>query len=95
MDCISCDHTKTCEILGECMHSHDLVNEDPEFKKQVRIRPHKNRLSYVLRYMKGKRPFRVSETQSWKDLMNTIYEKFECHRDTTDKNIIATKNAEL
>jgi uncharacterized protein (DUF1919 family) len=80
MSCNKCDHARTCEILGQCIHLHELVQGDDVFKKRLKTIPYKNRLRFVLRHMKNKKPYKVSEEKSWSSRLQDIREKFECHR---------------
>ena len=60
------------------MLNHELLRNEPFFEESLISRPEPvGRLRYILRVLKSKKPFKVSEQQQHQDFVNRIYEKFE------------------
>lgn len=77
-----CYHAKACDILGECVISHELVKNMPSFENDLAEHQSKtSRIRYILKVLQAKKPDKVPAEQVIQDKLQTIYEKFDYLRD--------------
>lgn len=77
-----CYHAKACDILGECVISHELVKNISAFESDLsKCQSKTSRMRYILKVFQAKKPDKVSAEQVTQDKLQTIYEKFDYLRD--------------